>query len=94
MEPSDTELTHQPAGGTVDGLNVYFDVSMLKVIDLMSLDGPLFKTVTGTIACGSSITTSAPAGTETENVSASAGACAASRKTPRSMKRKILMGSS
>ena len=50
MDPADTEFTHQPTGGTVAALKEYLAVSMLNVIDLMSLDGPLFVTVTGMIA--------------------------------------------
>ena len=56
----------------VDALKEYFAVSMLKVIDLMFLEGPLFTTVTGITACGSAMTTSVPAGTLSVNVSAKA----------------------
>ena len=74
MDPADTAFTHQPTGGTVEALNEYFAVSILKVIDLISLDGPLFVTVTGMTAWGSAITTSVPAGTVSEKVSARAEA--------------------
>lgn len=50
IDPADTDFTHQPEGGMVAALNEYFAVSMLKVMDLISLDGPLFVTVTGMIA--------------------------------------------
>lgn len=84
IDPADTEFTHQPAGGTVAALKEYFAVSMLKVIDLMFLVGPLFVTVTGMYACGSAITTSVPAGTVRENVSAMAFVCPVKRNIARS----------
>jgi len=95
MDPSDTEFTHQPAGGTVAALNAYFAVSMLKVIDLISLVGPLFLTVTDMTAWGSAITTSVPAGTVSEKVSARAGVSPAIRNIARrAMSSKVFMASS
>lgn len=95
IDPADTDFTHQPEGGTEAALNEYFAVAMLKVMDLISLVGPLFLTVTGMIACGSAITTSVPAGTVREKVSARAGVNPAIRNTARRAKRfRVFMASS
>ena len=70
MESADMVLMHQPVGGCVDELKEYLAVSILKVIVRMLFDGPLLVTLTGIIASGSAMTTSAGESKEREKVSA------------------------
>lgn len=75
-----TLLTHQPSGGSVDELMLYFVTSTVKVICRISLPALLLVTVKGSTALGSCMATSVPAGSVTVYVSAAKAGSAVSAK--------------